>query len=129
MPEPVSQALIDQRKIDYLFNRDIKPDDHNSPRAAQNSQQLHRLGLYDELESRQIVTEHLQGVLLNDRNITKGFINRFVDSQTGELIEIEIEVRDSLLPGPSGKFVQIHSSWEIISYRTRRFISAILYGR
>ena len=30
-------CLIDSRKLDYLFNVNIKADDHNSPRAGRHS--------------------------------------------------------------------------------------------
>ncbi|MBC6479370.1 MAG: hypothetical protein GDA56_17965 [Hormoscilla sp. GM7CHS1pb] len=48
-------AIIDDRKLDYIFNRNIKPDPHNSSRAAQNAQQLQRIGIYDDPEGREIV--------------------------------------------------------------------------
>lgn len=43
---------IPERKLDYLFNKNIAPDLHNTPRAAQNAQQMKRLGLWDTPEDR-----------------------------------------------------------------------------
>jgi hypothetical protein len=40
-------AETDPRNLDYLFNKDIEPDSHNSPRALQNELQLHRIGIPD----------------------------------------------------------------------------------
>jgi len=118
-------AIIDDRKLDYLFNKNIKRDKHNSARALQNMQQLNRLGLYDDFDSRLIVKEHLKQTLLLDSNIIKRFIDHFVDNETGEAGEIDTEVRDSLLAGKSGKFAQVKSSWEVMTDGKCRFLNAI----
>lgn len=122
-------AIVDDRKLDYLFNKNIKRDKHNSARALQNMQQLNRLGLSDDFDSRMVVKEHLQQTLLLDSNIIKRFIDNFVDNETGETEEIDTEVRDSLLAGASGKFAQVKSSWEVMPDGKRRFLNAILYGK
>ena len=124
-----TEALIDGRKLDYLFNKNIKRDDHNSPRALQNYQQLRRLGFYDDRASRSIVQKHLEATVQSGANIIQRFTERFIDRETGVEGEVETEVRDSLLAGPSGKFAQVRSAWEILSDGKRRFLSAILYGR
>ncbi|MGK7902833.1 MAG: hypothetical protein AB4352_15775, partial [Hormoscilla sp.] len=107
-------AIIDERKLDYIFNKNIKRDKHNSARALQNIQQLNRLGLYDDFDSRLIVKKHLKQAIQLDSNIMKRFIDHFVDNDTGETGEVDTEVRDSLLAGPSGKFAQVKSSWEVL---------------
>ena len=123
------RSIIDDRKLDYLFDRNIQPDDHNSSRAEQNATQLRRLGFYDDLESRQAIDRHLQETVQTDDNIIQQFTHQYRDRQTGEVGESETEVRDSLLAGRSGKFAQLHSSWQVLPKATRRFLSAILYGR
>ncbi|MYR99833.1 hypothetical protein GTW44_03315 [Streptomyces sp. SID8360] len=51
---------VNPRKLDYLFNKDVKSDPHNTPRAIQNANQLKSIGFYDTPASRQFVTEHLK---------------------------------------------------------------------
>jgi hypothetical protein len=57
------------------------------------------------------------------------FIDSFINNNTGEEGEVDTEVRDSLLPGRTGKFAQVQSSWEVMPDGTRRFLSAIIYGK
>lgn len=118
---------ITERKLDYLFNHNIAPDTHNTPRAAQNAQQMQRLGFWDTPESRELVTQHLQQVVETPDNVVERFTRTFVD-KAGRIGESEIEVRESLLAGISGKFAKVKSSWEIMPDGTRRFVSAEIYG-
>ncbi|MGA9378731.1 MAG: hypothetical protein WBV73_08175 [Phormidium sp.] len=127
--DPEKPTIINDRKLDYLFNKNIKPDDHNSKRALQNRQQLNRLGFDDDSESRQIIQYHLVKVVQQESNTIKRFIDRFIDKNTSEEGEVDTEVRDSLLPGRTGKFAQVQSSWEVLPDGTRRFLSAIIYGK
>lgn len=127
--DPKKPTIINDRKLDYLFNKNIKPDDHNSKRALQNRQQLNRLGFDDDAESRQIIQDHLVKVVQQESNTIKRFIDRFIDKNTSEEGEVDTEVRDSLLPGRTGKFAQVQSSWEVLPDGTRRFLSAIIYGK
>ncbi len=116
-----------ERKLDYLFNQNIAPDFHNTPRAIQNARQMQRLGLWNTPEGREIVREHLQQVLQTNNNVVEQFTKTFVD-KTGTTVKTDIEVRESLLVGASGKFAKVKSSWEVIPDGTRRFVSAELYG-
>lgn len=118
---------ISERKLDYLFNKNIALDFHNSPRAVQNAQQLQRLGFWDTPEDRELVREHLQQVVQTPNNVFERFTKTFID-RNGTIGESEIEVRESLLAGASGKFAKVKSSWEVMPDGTRRFVSAELYG-
>ena len=118
---------ISERKLDYLFNKNIAPDFHNTPRAAQNAQQLQRLGLWDTPEDRELVREHLQQAVQTRNNVFERFTKTFID-RNGTIGETDIEVRESLLAGASGKFAKVKSSWEVMPDDTRRFVSAELYG-
>ena len=51
------------------------------------------------------------------------------DCGSKEEATIDTELRDSLLPGITGKFAQVQSSWEVLPDGTRRFLSAIIYGK
>lgn len=126
---PEKPTIISSRKLDYLFNKNITPEEHNSKRALQNQQQLNRLGFDDDSESRQIIQEHLVNTVQQESNTIKRFSDRFIDKSTGEEGELDTEVRDSLLPGRNGKFAQMQSVWEVLPDGTRRFISAIIYGK
>jgi len=118
---------IPERKLDYLFNQNIAPDFHNTPRAIQNAQQMQRLGLWDTLEARELVKEHLQQVVQTPTNVVERFTRTFVDN-SARIREVAIEVRESLLTGSSGKFAKLKSSWEVMPDGTRRFVSAEIYG-
>ncbi len=125
---PETPSIINERQLDYLFNVNIKPDAHNSKRALQNRQQLTRLGFDDDSESRQFIQTHLEKTVQQESNIVKRFIESFINN-TGEEGEIDTELRDSLLAGRTGKFAQVQSSWEVLPDGTRRFLSAIIYGK
>jgi filamentous hemagglutinin len=118
---------IPERKLDYLFNQNIAPDFHNTPRAIQNAQQMQRLGLWDTPEGRELVKEHLQQVVQTPTNVVERFTRTFVDN-SARIREVDIEVRESLLTGSSGKFAKLKSSWEVMPDGTRRFVSAEIYG-
>lgn len=124
---PENRASIDERKLDYLFNQNIAPDSHNTSRALQNARQMQRLGLWNTPEARELVREHLQQVLQTTTNVVERFTKTFVD-KARTMRETDIEVRESLLAGLSGKFAKVKSSWEIMPDGTRRFVSAELYG-
>lgn len=128
-PVPETPCIINNRKLDYLFNVNIKPDAHNSKRAIQNRQQLNRLGFDDDSESRQFIQTHLQQTVQEESNIVNRFIDSYINNTIGEEGAIDTELRDSLLPGRTGKFAQVQSSWEVLPDGTRRFLSAIIYGK
>jgi len=107
-------ALVDERKLDYLFNKNIKPDPHNSARATQNAGQLQRLSIYDDTEGRGIIRNHLEEVIQTNNNVVERYINPY---------GVDVEMRESLLAGKSGKFVKILSSWEVMPDGKRRLLS------
>ena len=96
---PQRQIIVDDRKLDYLFDRNIQPDDHNSSRAQQNARQLKRLGFDDDSDSRQIVKQHLQQTARSNNNTIQQVTHQFSNRETGEIGEVNTEVRDSLFAG------------------------------
>ncbi|MEV7195094.1 DUF6531 domain-containing protein [Streptomyces sp. NPDC093510] len=110
---------VDPRKLDYLFNKNIKPDSHNSPRALQNEQQLGRIGINDTAEMRQYVTEHLTGASKQpfERTFTKEW-----NGGSGEF-----GVTNSVVHGPRGA-LGVESTWELRSDGTRRLSTVIFRG-
>jgi hypothetical protein len=117
--QEVKEITIQDRKLDYLFNKDIKPDVHNSPRAVQNAQQLQKLGIYNDKEGRKIIREHLNSVFQNNNNIIDSYINPHKKT---------IEKRESLLAGPGG-LLKVLSSWEVLPDGTRRLTSCQFFGK
>ncbi|MEU7243779.1 putative T7SS-secreted protein [Streptomyces sparsogenes] len=93
-------AEVNPRKLDYLFDKDIKPDAHNTPRAKQNASQLKSIGFGDTPASRQFVTEHLQKAVKN------GFSETFTN-EWGKFGKTH-----SVLFGPHG-VLGVESTWQI----------------
>jgi hypothetical protein len=87
------------------------------------------LGFDDDSESRQFIQTHLEQAVQEESNIVERLINIYTNHTTGEEGTIDTELRDSLLPGRTGKFAQVQSSWEVLPNGTRRFLSAIIYGK
>ncbi|WAL96451.1 RHS repeat-associated core domain-containing protein [Streptomyces sp. Je 1-369] len=110
---------VDPRKLDYLFNKNIKPDSHNSPRAAQNEQQLGRIGINDTAGMRQYVTEHLTGASKQpfERTFSKEW-----DGGSGEF-----GVTNSIVHGPRGA-LGVESTWQLLPDGTRRLSTVIFRG-
>ncbi|MBQ1089755.1 putative T7SS-secreted protein [Streptomyces sp. B93] len=110
---------VDPRKLDYLFNKDIKPDSHNSPRALQNELQLHRIGIPDTPEMRQYVTDHLTQAARQpfERTFTKEW-----PGGSGEF-----GVTESVLYGPHGA-LGVESTWQILPDGGHRLSTVIFRG-
>ncbi|MFB9396039.1 RHS repeat-associated core domain-containing protein, partial [Streptomyces echinatus] len=110
---------VDPRKLDYIFNKDIKPDTHNSPRALQNEQQLHRIGIGDTSEMRHYVTRQLKDAS------HQSFERTFTKEWSGG--SGEFGVTRSVLYGPHGA-LEVESTWQILSGDKRRLATIILRG-
>ncbi|MCM2411183.1 DUF6531 domain-containing protein [Streptomyces sp. RKAG290] len=92
---------INPRKLDYLFNKDVKPDPHNTPRAIQNANQLKSIGFHDTPASRQFLTEHLKEATGN------GFSEHFTN-EWGNFGKTK-----SVLYGPHG-MLGVESTWQVM---------------
>ncbi|MFJ3041547.1 RHS repeat-associated core domain-containing protein [Streptomyces tendae] len=110
---------VDPRKLDYLFNKNIKPDSHNSPRALQNELQLRRIGINDSAEMRRYVTEHLAGA--TKQSFERTFRKEW-DGGSGEF-----GVTNSVLHGPHGA-LGVESTWQVLPDGTRRLSTVIFRG-
>ncbi|WTJ08596.1 hypothetical protein OHA45_16030 [Streptomyces lydicus] len=106
---------VHPRKLDYLFDKDIKPDAHNTPRARQNAQQLRSIGLHDTPASRDYVTQHLKEVVRN------GFSEKFTN-EWGEFGKV-----DSVIYGPHG-MRGVKSTWQIFEDGRLRLSTVIFDG-
>ncbi|MCL1464359.1 hypothetical protein [Argonema galeatum] len=78
------------------------------------------MGFDDDSESRQFIQTHLEQTVKLKSNIVRRFNESFINNNTGEEGEVDTEVRDSLLPGRTGKFAQVQSSWEVLPDGTLR---------
>ncbi|MEU1481624.1 putative T7SS-secreted protein [Streptomyces sp. NPDC005760] len=112
-------AEVDPRKLDYLFNKNIKPDAHNSPRALQNELQLRRIGISDNPAMRQHVTEHL--VNASQQPFERTFSKEW-DGGSGDF-----GVTSSVIHGPRGA-LEVESTWQVMSDGTRRLSTVIFRG-
>ncbi|MBB5117434.1 DUF6531 domain-containing protein [Streptomyces eurocidicus] len=112
-------AEVDPRKLDYLFNKNIKQDTHNSPRALQNELQLRRIGVNDTPEMREYVTQHLKEAANQKFDST---FKKEWDGGGGEF-----GVTRSVVHGPIGA-LSVESTWQIMPDGTRRFSTAIFRG-
>jgi len=61
----------------------------------------------------------IEQVIKESSNVLKRYINKY---------GVDIEERESLLAGRTGKFAKIRSSWEVMPERIRRFLTAIFFG-
>ncbi|MEU0872285.1 hypothetical protein [Nocardia brasiliensis] len=94
------KALVDDKKFDYLFGR-VAEDPHNTPRSIQNLSQLNRVGVFDNLAGRDLLTRHFDEVVQTDNNIARTFSNKYG----------EFQVRESLLVGPNG-ILKFETTWQ-----------------
>ncbi|MFD9211097.1 putative T7SS-secreted protein [Streptomyces sioyaensis] len=106
---------VHPRKLDYLFNKDIKADAHNSPRAKQNADQLRSIGLHDTPASRSYVTQHLQDASRN------GFSETFTN-EWGNFGKT-----NSVIHGPHG-IRGVESTWQIMNDGGLRLSTVIFRG-
>jgi hypothetical protein len=86
------------RKLDYIFGN-ASGTQHNINRSIDMERQLNRIGIYDNVEGREIVSDHLYNTYIDPTSILK------VQESTGRII------RESLLAGPEG-IVKFRSIWE-----------------
>ncbi|WP_406477012.1 putative T7SS-secreted protein [Streptomyces platensis] len=106
---------IHPRKLDYLFDKDIKPDAHNSPRAKQNAEQLRGIGFHDTPASRSYVAQHLKEATRN------GFSETFTN-EWGKFGKT-----NSVIYGPHG-IRGVEGTWQIMDNGTLRLSTVIFRG-
>ncbi|MBT2479606.1 RHS repeat protein [Streptomyces sp. ISL-94] len=106
---------VTEGKLDYLFDKDIKQDSHNSARAKQNAQQLRSIGFDDTPASREYVRAHLEEA--TSRGFDRTFSNEWGD----------YGVTTSVIEGRFGRR-EVESSWQIMPDGTHRLTSAIFRG-
>jgi filamentous hemagglutinin len=96
---PLSRAIVDNGKLDYLFGG-VRSSVHNAARSAQNIREMSRLGLTGSVHGRSLIENHLQAVVEDAKNIAREYSNEFGTFQ----------VRESLFAGPSGAFSKLEST-------------------
>ncbi|MFG2622915.1 putative T7SS-secreted protein [Streptomyces sp. NPDC048507] len=107
---------VPEGKLNYLFNRDIKPDPHNSSRAKQNAEQLRSIGFGDTPASREYVRSHLEEAA------SAGIFEEMFANEYGNY-----GVTHSVLMGPSG-IRSMESTWQIAADGTPRLTTVIIRG-
>jgi hypothetical protein len=96
------------RKLDYMLGKGTGSQ-HNIDRSHSMLTQLERIGLSDNPNTRQYLTEHLSAVLNDPTNIVSTQVNGAV-------------IQESLLMGPSGG-LKVRSVWQ-----GNKLITMMLYG-
>lgn len=110
-------SQIDGKKFDCLFGR-ATGREHNLARTNQNALEMKRLGVPDTAEGHAMLSSHLDDAVQGNSNISRSF-----DNEWGSF-----EVRESLFPGPSGKFSKFESTWQVMPEGSRRFSTLIPRG-
>ncbi|QBG93734.1 hypothetical protein [Xanthomonas oryzae] len=101
-------------KFDYLFGR-VTSNSHNSARSNQLALEMKRLGIYDTPSGRQILTEHLESAVAGEGNVVNRFSNEYG----------KFEVRESFFIGPSGRSVNLQSTFQVMDNGTRKLSTVI----
>ena len=101
-------------KFDYLFGRSVS-NEHNAARSNQLALEMKRLGVPDTLSGRQMLSEHLTQSVKAEGNVVNTFSNQYGT----------FEVRESFFMGPSGKAVNLQSTFQILPEGTRRLSTVI----
>ncbi|WP_244181116.1 hemagglutinin repeat-containing protein, partial [Xanthomonas melonis] len=101
-------------KFDYIFGK-VASNSHNAARSNQLALEMKRLGVHDNAAGRQMLNEHLSNAVKNEGNIVNRFSNEYG----------KFEVRESLFIGPSGRAVNIQSTFQIMDNGTRRLSTVI----
>jgi filamentous hemagglutinin len=104
-------------KLDYLFGR-VVSGQHNTARSLENLAQMRRVGLWDDVASRTVIQNHLTEAAQNGSNVVRRFT-----TEHGTFV-----VKESLLQGPSGKFVKFESTWEEVKDGILRLTTVIPFG-
>ncbi|PRA75493.1 hypothetical protein CQ054_22945, partial [Ochrobactrum sp. MYb29] len=112
-------AQIDGGKFEYLFGR-VTSNSHNTARSQQLQSELSRIGIYDTLSGRAILTDHFTDVASNPSSIIRTF------SETRNGVIQNFTVNESLLSGPGGS-VRLETTFETMADGTKRFITTIPY--
>jgi len=94
-------------KLEYFFGH-ATGDEHNIQRSQTMASQLSQIGIGDTTAGRQLLMEHLAGILGDGSNIAGTVGNR--------------TIRESLLAGPGG-FLKVQSIWE-----DAKLITGMLFG-
>jgi len=104
-------------KFSYLFGQ-VTSNSHNVARSNQLALQMKRLGIFNDQAGRSLLTESLENMVQNSKNITNTFTK---GSQN-------FETRQALFAGHSGKFGVFEATFEVMSDNTRRFTTLIIKG-
>ncbi|MFD4242802.1 putative T7SS-secreted protein [Streptomyces sp. NPDC058525] len=112
---PEGCPQIDEGKLDYLFDNNIKADDHNSARAKQNADQLKSIGFSDTPASREYVRNHLREAVKN------GLEETYTD-QWGTFGKTH-----SVIMGPSG-MREAEAMWQMMPDGSPRLTTVIFKG-
>ncbi|WP_158660863.1 hypothetical protein [Nocardia seriolae] len=111
------KAYVDPDKLNYLFNVDITPDDHNTGRAIQNGRALDNIGIPDTPEGRADVEKQLTDSILH-----YGYEPPAKTNEWGTFIK-----NNSIVYGPLGQF-RATTTWMVEPDGSLRLTTMIPVG-
>lgn len=102
-------------KFDYLFGK-VASNPHNAARSEQLATQMKKLGIDDNQNGRELLTKHFEEAVNQPNNVIRTYSNEYGS----------FEIRDSLFAGPSGKFANFETTFQIMSDGSRKFSTVII---
>nr|WP_282564009.1 RHS repeat-associated core domain-containing protein [Providencia rettgeri] len=111
-------AEIDPKKFDYFFGR-VSSNSHNTARSHQMAMVMKQLGVPDTPAGHKLLSEHLINAAKTPSNVSDTF-TKTVDGKV-----LHFVIKESLFAGPSGKFAQFNSTWEVIGDGKLRLTTVI----
>jgi hypothetical protein len=111
-----ARGIVTAEKLGYLF-RQASGRAHHIERALQNLSQFRRVGIPNNAVGRALVQSHLEAAAQSTSNIVRTFTNQYGTFQ----------VRQSLLAAPGG-FLQLESTWQVVSNGVSRLVTVIPLG-
>ena len=135
----VSEVLANKDAYDYFKDTNIEiPSSADNARFPPTLREIRMV--LDSLESEGYETiynipENYWRAWISNRILlgfepqtTQEMAEGIVNAMRSPQVQIDTEKRESLLAGPSGKFIKIQSSWEVMADGTRRLLSFQPFG-
>jgi hypothetical protein len=114
LKKAIHKVDIPAGKFDYLFGK-VTSNSHNAARSNQLAAEMKRLGVPDTAAGRQMLTAHFEKSATTQGNVIHSFSNEYG----------KFEVRESLFIGPSGKAINLQTTFHVLEDGTRRLSTVI----
>jgi hypothetical protein len=108
------QYIVDEGKLDYIFGK-VDSSQHSYDRSQGTKRDMEYLSMTDTEQNRDLIRAHLTDAAGQPNNITGGWCNQY-----GEFIS-----KESIFPGPTGRFIKVRSSWQVLPNQRLRLTTVI----